>query len=174
METTTVDLSADHLHAAGFRHADHLRRLQRGLHGGHRRLRRGGRAPRCPNLAAGDVTSVRDVTPAQHFTQPPPRFTEATLIKALEERGIGRPSTYAATMSTIVDRGYVTVVERRLRPEYVGEVVTDLLVEHFGDFVDYDFTAHMEDELDEIAAGERKWVPLLRDVLRAVRRASST
>ncbi len=116
-----------------------------------------------PILAQGDVTSVQEVTPNQHFTQPPPRFTEASLIKALEERGIGRPSTYAATISTIVDRGYVTVVERRLRPEYVGEVVTDLLVEHFGEFVDYDFTAHMEEELDEIAAGERQWVPLLRD-----------
>ena len=115
-----------------------------------------------PVLAKGDRTSTVDTTPTQHFTQPPPRYTEATLIKALEERGIGRPSTYAATMSTIVDRGYVTVVERRLRPEYVGEVVTDLLVEHFGDFVDYDFTAHMEEELDEIASGERKWVPVLR------------
>jgi DNA topoisomerase I len=116
-----------------------------------------------PILAQGDVTSVQEVTPNQHFTQPPPRYTEASLIKALEERGIGRPSTYAATISTIVDRGYVTVVERRLRPEYVGEVVTDLLVENFGDFVDYDFTARMEEDLDEIATGQREWVPLLRE-----------
>jgi DNA topoisomerase-1 len=116
-----------------------------------------------PALATGDVTSVREITPSQHFTQPPPRYTEATLIKALEERGIGRPSTYAATISTIVDRGYVSVVERRLRPEYVGEVVTDLLVQHFGEFVDYDFTARMEEDLDEVAAGEREWVPLLRE-----------
>ena len=116
-----------------------------------------------PALAEGDRTSVADVTPDQHFTQPPPRYTEATLIKALEERGIGRPSTYAATISTIVDRGYVTVVERRLRPEYVGEVVTDLLVEHFGEFVDYDFTAQMEEKLDDIAAGEMQWVPVLRE-----------
>ena len=85
------------------------------------------------------------------------------MIKALEERGIGRPSTYAATISTIIDRGYVTVVERRLQPEYVGEVVTDLLVEHFGSFVDYDFTARMEEDLDEIASGKREWVPLLRE-----------
>ena len=106
---------------------------------------------------------MREVTPEQHFTQPPPRFTEASLIKALEERGIGRPSTYAATISTIIDRGYVSVVERRLRPEYVGEVVTDLLVQHFGEFVDYDFTARMEDDLDEVAAGRRPWVPLLRE-----------
>ena len=118
---------------------------------------------RLPELQEGERTNVVDVTPNQHFTQPPPRYTEASLIKALEERGIGRPSTYAATISTIIDRGYVTVAERRLQPEYVGEVVTDLLVEHFGDFVDYDFTARMEEDLDEIASGKRAWVPLLRE-----------
>jgi DNA topoisomerase-1 len=118
---------------------------------------------RLPVLAEGDRTSVRDVTPTQHFTEPPPRFTEATLIKALEEHGIGRPSTYAATISTILDRGYVRVEERRLRPEPVAGIVTDLLVEHFGDYVDLAFTARMEEELDEVARGERAWVPLLRD-----------
>ena len=115
-----------------------------------------------PALVEGDVTSVREVTPTQHFTEPPPRFTEATLIKALEEHGIGRPSTYAATISTIVDRGYVRVEERRLWPEPVAGIVTDLLVEHFGDYVDVEFTARMEEELDEVARGERAWVPLLR------------
>jgi DNA topoisomerase-1 len=122
-----------------------------------------GTGRRLPALAEGDRTAVRDVTPTQHFTEPPPRFTEATLIKALEEHGIGRPSTYAATISTIVDRGYVRVEERRLRPEPIGEVVTDFLVEHFGDYVDMAFTARMEEELDEVARGERPWVPLLRD-----------
>jgi DNA topoisomerase-1 len=117
---------------------------------------------RLPTLADGDVTRVEEVTPTQHFTEPPPRFTEATLIKALEEHGIGRPSTYAATISTIVDRGYVRVEERRLRPEPVAEIVTDLLVEHFGDYVDVTFTAKMEEELDEVARGERSWIPLLR------------
>jgi DNA topoisomerase I len=117
---------------------------------------------RLPALTEGDRTSVEDVTPTQHFTEPPPRFTEATLIKALEEHGIGRPSTYAATISTIQDRGYVRVEERRLRPELVGEIVTDLLVNHFGDYVDLAFTARMEEELDEVARGERPWVPLLR------------
>jgi DNA topoisomerase-1 len=117
---------------------------------------------RLPTLAKGDRTDVRDVTPTQHFTEPPPRFSEATLIKALEEHGIGRPSTYAATISTILDRGYVRVEERRLRPELIGEIVTDLLVEHFGDYVDLAFTARMEEELDEVARGEREWVPLLR------------
>ncbi|HET7027443.1 MAG TPA: type I DNA topoisomerase, partial [Candidatus Limnocylindrales bacterium] len=116
-----------------------------------------------PPLADGDRTSVADVTPTQHFTEPPPRYTEATLIKALEEHGIGRPSTYAATVSTIGDRGYVEVVERRLRPTPVGEVVTDLLVEHFGKFVDLEFTARMEEDLDEVARGKRRWVPLVRD-----------
>ena len=101
------------------------------------------------------MTAVRDVTPTQHFTEPPPRFTEATLIKALEEHGIGRPSTYAATISTIIDRGYVRVEERRLHPEPVAEIVTDFLVEHFGDYVDVEFTARMEEELDEVANGER-------------------
>jgi DNA topoisomerase-1 len=118
---------------------------------------------RLPALRTGDGTAVVEVTPTQHFTEPPPRYTEATLIKALEEKGIGRPSTYAATISTIQDRGYVRLVERRLRPEIVGEIVTDLLVEHFGEFVDPEFTARMEERLDEIARGEREWVPLLRD-----------
>ena len=118
-------------------------------------------ARRLPQLAEGDRTDVRDITPTQHFTEPPPRFTEATLIKALEEHGIGRPSTYAATISTIIDRGYVRVEERRLHPELVAGIVTDLLVEHFGDYVDLEFTARMEEELDEIARGERAWVPLL-------------
>src|SRR6476646_6949960 len=115
-----------------------------------------------PALAEGAVTTVRDVSPTQHFTEPPPRFTEATLIKALEEHGIGRPSTYAATISTILDRGYVRVEERRLHPELIGEIVTDFLVEYFGDYVDLTFTAQMEEELDEVARGERLWVPMLQ------------
>jgi len=118
---------------------------------------------RLPVLAEGDRSRIEDIEGEQHFTEPPPRFTEATLIKALEEHGIGRPSTYAATISTIQDRGYVKVVERRLRPETVAGIVTDVLVEHFGDYVDLTFTARMEEELDEIARGEREWVPLLRE-----------
>jgi len=117
---------------------------------------------RLPALKEGDETTVRDVTPTQHFTEPPPRFTEASLIKALEEHGIGRPSTYAATISTIVDRGYVRVEERRLHPEPVAGIVVDLLVEHFADYVDLEFTARMEEELDEVASGKRPWVPLLQ------------
>ena len=118
---------------------------------------------RLPPLKAGDVTSVESVSPLQHFTEPPPRYTEASLIKALEEHGIGRPSTYAATISTILDRGYVRVQERRLHPETVGEIVTDLLVCHFGEFVDLEFTARMEDDLDDVASGKRAWVPVVRE-----------
>ncbi len=116
-----------------------------------------------PPLRQGDATEVAEVIPTQHFTEPPPRFTEASLIKALEENGIGRPSTYAATISTILDRGYVVVRERRLHPEAVAEVVTDLLVDNVGEYVDPAFTARMEEGLDEVARGERPWVPLLRD-----------
>jgi DNA topoisomerase-1 len=118
---------------------------------------------RLPEMKAGDVTSVESVSPLQHFTEPPPRYTEASLIKALEEHGIGRPSTYAATISTITDRGYVRVQERRLYPEAIGEVVTDLLVCHFGEFVDLEFTARMEDDLDDVASGKRAWVPVVRE-----------
>jgi DNA topoisomerase-1 len=117
-----------------------------------------------PPLVKGNATDVDSVKPLQHFTEPPPRYTEATLIKALEEHGIGRPSTYAATISTIVDRGYVKVSERRLYPEPVGEVVTDLLVTHFGEFVDLEFTARMEDDLDEVASGKRSRVPVVSEI----------
>ena len=116
-----------------------------------------------PPLADGDRAAILDVEPTQHFTEPPPRFTEATLIKALEEHGIGRPSTYAATISTILDRGYVRVEDRRLRPEPVAGIVTDLLVEHFGEFVDVAFTARMEERLDDVARGRQAWVPLLTE-----------
>ncbi|HTC85321.1 MAG TPA: type I DNA topoisomerase [Candidatus Acidoferrum sp.] len=115
-----------------------------------------------PPLAEGDVTTVESVAATQHFTEAPPRYTEATLIKALEEHGIGRPSTYAATISTITDRGYVVVKERRLHPKPVGEMVTNLLVGHFGDLVDLEFTARMEGDLDEVASGKKAWVPVVR------------
>ena len=165
LETTTVDLAADgyELRASATRTLfDGFSRVY--TEGRDEAFADGGEDEaegRLPALAEGDVTTVQSIEPAQHFTEPPPRFTEASLIKALEEHGIGRPSTYAATISTIVDRGYVRVEERRLRPELVANIVTDLLVEHFGDYVDVGFTARMEDELDEVARGERAWVPLL-------------
>ena len=116
-----------------------------------------------PPLVEGAVTAVTDISPDQHFTEPPPRYTEASLVKALEEHGIGRPSTYAATISTIVDRGYISVRERRLHAEPVAEIVTDVLVEHFTEYVDLEFTARMEADLDRVARGEQDWVPLLRE-----------
>ena len=121
-----------------------------------------------PVLARGDVTAVSEVLPTQHFTEPPPRYTEASLIKALEDNGIGRPSTYAATISTIVERGYVKVLERRLHPDPVGEVVTDFLVDHFGEFVDLSFTARMEEDLDKVAQGDLPWVPVVRSIYNSV------
>ncbi|MEW6058790.1 MAG: type I DNA topoisomerase [Actinomycetota bacterium] len=114
-----------------------------------------------PKLTADQVLRMLEVLPEQHFTQPPPRFTEASLVKTLEELGIGRPSTYASTISTIQDRGYVKLAEKRFHPEDVGEVVTDLLVEFFPDIVDVRFTAKMEEDLDEIAEGEMSWVQVL-------------
>ncbi|MFN2483977.1 MAG: type I DNA topoisomerase [Candidatus Limnocylindria bacterium] len=116
-----------------------------------------------PDLAEDEPLRLEDLVSAQHFTQPPPRYTEATLIKALEERGIGRPSTYAPIIETIQQRGYVSIKDRRLTPEEAAYRVNDLLVEHFPEVVDYEFTARMEQQLDEVASGERPWRPIVRD-----------
>lgn len=110
---------------------------------------------RLPAMAEGDAMTSRDLAAAGHSTTPPPRYTEASLVKALEERGIGRPSTYASTISTILDRGYVLARGQALVPSWVAFAVVRLLEEHFPTLVDYDFTAAMEADLDEIAAGER-------------------
>jgi DNA topoisomerase-1 len=115
------------------------------------------------DLAEGDVLRLLALTPRQHFTQPPPRYTEASLVKALEEKGIGRPSTYAAILSNIRDREYVTLEDRRFRPTQLGEIVTDLLVESFPDIVDVTFTAGMEERLDQVEEGEVDWVKMLRE-----------
>jgi len=109
--------------------------------------------------------------PEQHFTQPPPRYTEATLVRALEEDGIGRPSTYAPIISTIQDRGYVERIDRRLHPTELGFVVNDLLIKYFPDIVDVGFTARMEEDLDLIARGEREWVPVLCEFYEPFERA---
>jgi DNA topoisomerase-1 len=116
-----------------------------------------------PDLEAGEIVDLVQLIPEQHFTQPPPRYTEATLVRALEEYGIGRPSTYAPIISTIQDRGYVERIERRLHTTELGFVVNDLLVKHFPDIVDVGFTARMEEDLDLIARGEREWVPVLAE-----------
>ncbi len=116
-----------------------------------------------PPLSVDEVLDLVQLLPAQHFTQPPGRYSEATLVRALEEYGIGRPSTYAPTMSTIQQRGYVQRRDGRLYPTEVGMVVNDLLVKYFPHYIDVGFTAQMEDNLDLIAGGQRDWVPVLRD-----------
>jgi DNA topoisomerase-1 len=116
-----------------------------------------------PEMKVGELLNLRKLLPEQHFTQPPPRYTEASLVRTMEENGIGRPSTYAPTISTIQQRGYVYRESKRLFPTETGILVNDLLVEWFPDVVDYNFTARMEDELDQIAAGDREWVPVLRE-----------
>jgi DNA topoisomerase-1 len=116
-----------------------------------------------PPLNVDELLDLIRLLPEQHFTQPPPRYTEASLVRALEEYGIGRPSTYAPTMATIQQRGYVQRREGRLHPTEVGVVVNDLLVDHFPDYIDVGFTAQMEEDLDLIASGERAWVGVLHD-----------
>jgi DNA topoisomerase I len=107
-----------------------------------------------------EIVDLLQLIPEQHFTQPPPRYSEAMLVKALEEYGIGRPSTYASIISTIRDRGYVELDQKRLRPTEIGSIVTDMLVQYFPDVLSVDFTARLEDELDEIAGG-KPWVPVI-------------
>ncbi|MBI3593256.1 MAG: type I DNA topoisomerase, partial [Nitrospirae bacterium] len=117
-----------------------------------------------PPLKEKDALEQRDIKPTQHFTQPPPRYTEATLVKTLEEKGIGRPSTYAAILSTIQDRKYVEKNEdRRFAPTELGVVVNDLLVDKFPELIDFGFTAKMEDELDSIENAKMKWVKVVKD-----------
>ena len=114
-----------------------------------------------PAYAAGEKLDCAKIEPAQHFTKPPPRYSEASLVRELEKRGIGRPSTYASIISTIQDRGYVSLTKRRFYAEKIGELVTDRLVDSFADLLDYSFTAGMEQDLDQIASGDREWVGVL-------------
>jgi DNA topoisomerase-1 len=116
-----------------------------------------------PALKEGELLRLLNLQPKQHFTQPPPRYTEATLVKALEEKGIGRPSTYAAILSTVQDRKYVHKTDGKFFPTELGIVVNDYLVERFPDLIDVSFTAKMEDELDHIEDGKMKWVKVVRD-----------
>ena len=117
-----------------------------------------------PKLNKNEILNLLDLGGKQHFTIPPPRYTDATLVKTLEEYGIGRPSTYAPTISTILDRGYVEKnADRKFFPTEIGKVVNDLLVEHFPKIVDYEFTAKMESSLDEIAEGELPWQPVIKE-----------
>ena len=116
-----------------------------------------------PPMKNGDRIQLHDITGSQHFTQPPPRYSEAALIKELEANGIGRPSTYASIISTLQEREYVEQENRRFIPTTIGKVVNDFLTKHFERYVDYDFTARLEDDLDAVSRGERQWKPLLGD-----------
>ena len=114
-----------------------------------------------PPMKEGDRVKLVGIVPTQHFTEPPPRFSEASLVKALEEYGIGRPSTYASIISTLRDRQYVDIESRRFTATDIGKIVSRFLTQYFTTYVDYDFTAKMEDSLDSVASGEQEWVPLL-------------
>jgi len=114
-----------------------------------------------PSLREGESIQLNEIRAEQHFTEPPPRYTEASLVKALEEYGIGRPSTYATIISTLQERGYAELEQKRFRPTDVGRVVSRFLTAHFSRYVDYDFTAKLEDQLDAVSRGEEDWIPLL-------------
>ncbi len=116
-----------------------------------------------PPMKEGDEVKLLKIIPEQHFTEPPPRYSEASLVKALEEYGIGRPSTYASIISTLQSREYVTMEKKRFIPTDVGRVVNKFLTQHFTKYVDYDFTAHLEDELDAISRGEKDWIKTMRE-----------
>jgi DNA topoisomerase-1 len=122
-----------------------------------------GEENRLPLLEEGDRVKLSKIRPEQHFTEPPPRYSEASLVKALEEHGIGRPSTYATIISTLQQREYVTLEKRRFEPTDVGRIVSKFLTNHFTRYVDYDFTARLEDQLDEVSRGEKDWVPLMKE-----------
>ncbi len=115
-----------------------------------------------PDLKEKDDVDLKELNPNQHFTKPPARYTEASLVKKMESEGIGRPSTYAPTITTIMARGYVEKENKQLKPTDLAEVVTDMLVKNFPDIVDYKFTAEMEESLDDIADGKKKWIPVIR------------
>jgi DNA topoisomerase-1 len=116
-----------------------------------------------PKLAEGQALAAETILPVQHFTEPPPRYNDATLVKSLEAEGIGRPSTYAPTLSTIQERGYVEKIEKRYHPTEIGTLVNDLLVEHFPEIVDLKFTSHLEEQFDEIAEGKIKWTDVCHE-----------
>ena len=116
-----------------------------------------------PPLAEGDLVALASLTADQHFTEPPPRYNEATLVKTLEAYGIGRPSTYASIIGTLLNREYAVLEQRRFEPTEIGKIVSRFLSKHFTRYIDYEFTAKMEDSLDEISRGEKRWVPIMRE-----------
>ena len=166
LERTTVEITANH----GARHAD-LRATGSvirfdgflALYTESKDDDDDDESKRLPPMKEGEAVSRKQVTASQHHTEPPPRYTEATLIKRMEELGIGRPSTYTATLSVLRDRGYVVLEKKRLIPEAKGRLVTGFLSNFFERYVQYDFTADLEEKLDLISAGELEWKQVLRD-----------
>ena len=116
-----------------------------------------------PEMKAGDTVTLNEILCEQHFTEPPPRFSEASLVKALEEHGIGRPSTYASIISTLINREYVVLEKKRFTPTDIGRIVKKFLTNYFTQYVDYNFTANLENDLDQIACGDKKWIPVLEE-----------
>jgi len=127
-----------------------------------------------PPLEPGQKLTLKSLNPEQHFTEPPPRYNEASLVKELEERGIGRPSTYSAILSTIQERQYVQKLGGKFSPTEIGLVVTDLLVENFRDIFDIQYTAKLEEQLDEVEDGKEKWTDALDEFYKNSRRISDT
>lgn len=165
IDTMTIDMSASEKHqfrATGSTIVDpgYMRVYQEGTDDKPDEL---GDETLLPQLQEGDEVKLLDIACNQHFTEPPPRYSEATLIKALEEHGIGRPSTYAAIVSTLQTREYVVLENKRFRPTDIGRIVSKFLTQYFTRYVDYGFTAKLEDELDEVSRGEKEWVPLLEE-----------
>ncbi|HEX4046152.1 MAG TPA: type I DNA topoisomerase [Gammaproteobacteria bacterium] len=163
IDTVTIDLTAGqqhHFRATGSTVVDpgYMRVYQEGFDDKADDL---GDETLLPQLKEGDEINLNELIAHQHFTEPPPRYSEATLIKALEEHGIGRPSTYASIVSTLQTREYVLLETKRFFPTDVGRVVSKFLTQYFNQYVDYDFTAALEDELDDVSRGEKEWIPLL-------------
>lgn len=163
IDTLIIDLAAgakNEFHATGSHVVDpgYMRVYQEGFDDKPEEL---GDESMLPQLEVGDEVVLNDLLCNQHFTEPPPRYSEATLIKVLEDHGIGRPSTYAAIVSTLQTREYVLLENKRFRPTDIGRVVNKFLTQYFTQYVDYDFTARLEDELDDISRGEKEWIPLL-------------
>ena len=165
MDTVSVDLAAgnDHLFRASGSTIRHPGFMAVYMEGKDDESQDAGKEKTLPPLEEGESLKLDELNTTQHFTEPPPRYTEASLVKTLEEYGIGRPSTYASIISTLLNREYVELDSRRFLPTDVGRIVNGFLAEHFTHYVDFDFTARLEDELDAVSRGEEDWIPLLRN-----------
>lgn len=165
LDTVTIDLgcgegNAFRTNGSTIKHAGFMKVYTEDIDDDRRSESRGDKI--LPDMKEGETIDLVEIRNDQHFTEPPPRFTEASLVKTLEEYGIGRPSTYASIISTLVNREYVELENRRFTPTDIGRIVNGFLTDHFTKYVDYEFTANLEDELDSVSRGEEDWVPLMR------------